>query len=307
MSVLLILSSSVLAQTEPAEEPETAETEEAQTEETGEPQAAESEEAETEEVAEADDYDPRTMRTEGLDDEAARSRFRVGQTFYQEGRFLEAAREFESAFELSGRASLLFNAYLAFRDAGSLPDSARTLEMYLNEAPEVEDHERPTHRLSAMQATLGDQREQEAAEQEDRRRLSEERDRHRQEAEAQRRRAEEAEGGLNPAGFAVGGVGVAMLLGSVVTGLIANGRVSDLEDNCPGDRCIAGYDLSGERSKADRVILTTDILLFGGIAVAAAGVVLLFVGRGGSEEEAPVEASASCGPRGCAASMTVAF
>ena len=51
------------------------------------------------------EYDPRAMRTDGLDDEAARSRFRIGQALYAEGRFTEAAREFESAYELSRRAA----------------------------------------------------------------------------------------------------------------------------------------------------------------------------------------------------------
>lgn len=52
-----------------------------------------------------------------LADEQARAHFRVGQSMYDAGRFAEAAHEFEEAFRLSQRSELLFNAYVAFRDA----------------------------------------------------------------------------------------------------------------------------------------------------------------------------------------------
>ena len=51
------------------------------------------------------------------DDEAARRHFRLGQAYYQNGQFPEAAAEFEQAYQLSGRPQLLYNIYLAHRDA----------------------------------------------------------------------------------------------------------------------------------------------------------------------------------------------
>ncbi|MEM9074242.1 MAG: hypothetical protein AAGE52_37460 [Myxococcota bacterium] len=271
---------------------------------TDEPPAAD----EQTQAAPEEDDDPRQLRTEGIDEGAARSRFRVGQTLYEEGRFAEAAREFESSYELSQRASLLFNAYLAYRDAGDLSEATRVLGRYIEAAPDVEDIETLRRRHAAMRETVDRQQTQAAEEEAERQRLEEERERLAREAEEQRRRAEAAEGNpLNPAGFAVGGVGVAMLAGALVTGLIARGRVSDIEDNCPDDRCVLGFDLDSERADADRMIRTSDVLLFAGIATTAVGIGLLFVGRGDDEDEEAPQATFGCGPQGCHAEMTMEF
>lgn len=270
----------------------------------------------TESEGEDDDYDPRQMRTEGLNDDAGRSAFRVGQTLYEEGRYVQAATEFERAYELSGRASLMFNAYLAHRDAGQLADAVRTLDTYLREHPEVTDAERLSHRLAAMRATLAEQEqseaeraEREAAAEAERQRLEAEQERLRQEAEDARRRAEEAEAGFspNPIGIIVGGVGVGALVGALAMGLVANGRVSDLEAQCPGDRCTPALDLVAATDKADRAILATDILLFGGIAVLGTGIALMFIG-GDDDEEAPsTQVSGACFSEGCTMSVRGSF
>ncbi|MBX3248150.1 MAG: hypothetical protein KF901_13305 [Myxococcales bacterium] len=258
----------------------------------------------------AEDYDPRDMRTEGLDDDAARSRFRVGQALFDEGRFGEAAREFESAYQLSRRPSLLFNAYLAYRDGSMLEDAARALAAYLEADPGIEDASALEVRLRAIQRTVDEERARREREATEREALEAEARRLELEAAEARRREEEArrlaEGRpLNPIGFVVGGVGVAMLAGSLVSGLMANAQVGTLEDNCPDNRCVAGFDLEGERARADRRVLATDILLFGGAAVTVTGVVLLFVGRRGGDRA--VEPSAACGPTGCQADLRVRF
>ncbi len=268
--------------------------------------------------AEDEDYDPRQMRTEGIENDAlARSRFRVGQTLYEEGRFMEAGREFEAAFELSQRPSLLFNAYLAYRDAGNLPEATRALGRYLEQNPEVEDLEPLRHRHAAMRETLQRQEQQRAQEEAERRRIQEERERLAQEAEAQRRRAEaqrrraeEAESRrLNPVGFVVGSTGLVLVATSLVTGAVASGRVGTLEDNCPNNRCVAGFDLEAHRDRADRMILTTDVLLFSGLAATAVGVGLLFLkpNRGQEDDDRAPQVSAGCGRRGCHATMSLEF
>lgn len=263
------------------------------------------------------DYDPRQMRTEGLDDEQARSRFRVGQALYEEGRFLEAAREFESSYELSNRASLLFNAYLSFRDAGRLADSVRVLGMYLEANPDVDDAERLQQRLAAMRVQLEEEQARERASQAERERLEAEQEQLRleriraeREAEIARERARRAEEGtgINPLGFIVGGAGVAMLVGAGITGAIAQTRVDELEENCPDGRCALAFDLDAKRDKADRAILTADILLFAGIATTAVGIGLLFLRKDDEEEEDPApEVSFGCGPTGCNAHMSMEF
>lgn len=258
-----------------------------------------------------EDYDPRQMRTEGLDDEQARSRFRIGQALYNEGRFLEAAREFESSYELSNRASLLFNAYLSYRDAGRLDDSVRVLERYLGANPDVDDADRLRQRLAAMRVQLNDEQARQRAEQAERERLEAEQEQLRREriraerdAELARERARRAEQGLNPIGYIVGGIGLGIVAGGAVAGGIARSRVTEIEDNCPNDRCALTFDLESKRDSADRSILAADILLAAGIATTAVGIGLLFLKRG--DEEAP-EVSFGCGPQGCNADLRVDF
>ena len=258
------------------------------------------------------------MRTEGLDDEEARSRFRVGQALYMEGRFLEAAEEFESSYRLSGRRSLLYNAYLSYRDAGQLAEAVRTLELYLEGDEDPEDVEQLRQRLAAMTATLAEERAAEAAREAERERLAAERaeaERQAQEArrgeEEQRRRAEQAEEGLNPVGWAVAGGGLALAAGGLVAGLVASGARGELEDNCPDERCVAGFDLASERKSVERPRLTADILLFTGGATVIAGLVVLFLGKGGSSDEEPDEpettADLACGATGCMATLRTSF
>ena len=174
------------------------------------------------------------------------------------------------------------------------------------------DAEPLRHRLEAMRETLAEQREREAAEEAERQALQEERERLAREAEEARRRAElaEAEGGVSPVGIVVGGVGVGMLAGGLVSGLLANGQFDDIEAACPDQRCVVGFDLEGERATQDRLNRTTDVLLFGGAAVTLTGLVLLFVLDPATDDDdagAPASASASCGPTGCRADLTVDF
>lgn len=267
------------------------------------------------EAAASGDYDPRAMRTEGLDDEAARSRFRIGQALYAEGRFLEAAREFESAYELSRRASLLFNAYLAYRDGSMLEDATRTLGAYLDASPNLEDGPALRARHQAMAQTVEERRAEREAQEAERRRFEEDRDRLAREAEEARRREEEQRrradaadrSGLFKMGLAVGGTGVAMLVTGVVTGVLANSQYDELDENCPDGRCIVGYDADANSSRGRRLARTTDAMLFGGAAVTVTGLVLVLLGGGSSTDEAPVEASAGCGASGCEAELRVRF
>ncbi|MCU0671899.1 MAG: hypothetical protein MUE69_03790 [Myxococcota bacterium] len=261
------------------------------------------------------DYDPRAMRTEGLDDEAARSRFRIGQALYAEGRFLEAAREFESAYELSRRASLLFNAYLAYRDGSMLEDATRTLGAYLDASPNLEDGPALRARHQAMAQSVAQRRAEREAQEAERRRFEEDRDRLAREAEEarrredeQRRRADAADrSGVFKVGLSVGGAGVAMLVTGVATGVLANSQYDELDENCPDGRCIVGYDADANASRGRRLARTTDAMLFGGAAVTLTGLVLVLVGSGGSSNDSPVDATAGCGATGCEAELRVRF
>lgn len=261
--------------------------------------------------AEDDPRGPTAMRMENLADEQARSHFRIGQTLYTEGRFVDAANEFERAYALAHRPVLLFNAYLAHRDAGNLERAISVLDQYLREEPNAEDADVLQRRLRAMQATLAEQQAANAASVAERERLAEESRRLAEEAAYHRDRAESAEAraaaNRSPVPFIIGGAGVGVLLGSGISALIANGRVSDLDELCPDGFCPRvndgrSVDLAEERAKVRRPALATDIMLGVGTVGLVTGLILLATrGNGGDDEEAPpVTATVDCSGAGCA-------
>ncbi len=82
---------------------------------------------------------------------------------------------------------------------------------------------------------------------------------------------------LRTVGFVTAGVGVAALIGGVITGVMANGAYSDLEGACPNRMCANSNDLT-QRDTVDTLAGMTNGLLIGGGVLAAAGVVLVLVG-----------------------------
>lgn len=243
---------------------------------------------------------PLDMGAEDMSDEQARAHFNVGKTLYDAGRFREAAEEWEKAYELSKKDALLYNIYVAHRDASEAPKAIDALRRYLaTDAPTPEDRINLEARLRAMQEA---QRQQAPAPAEP------------APVEAAPA-ATAAEGGGTQAKdaskpslvpYVLIGVGGALVVGGVVTGIIANGKVSDIEDHCPGDRCLPGYDLASARDDARVVVTLTDVLLASGIVAGGVGAVLLIVG--GDDEHATGPAPRlACAPGGCMAGVSGAF
>lgn len=109
------------------------------------------------------------------------------------------------------------------------------------------------------------------------------------------------------------GTGAAMLVAGAVTGVVALGKTSDIEDRCPDDRCQRGFDLESERSNAKTFVRVTDALLIAGGVVTAGGLGWLFFdSRGEKPTPKPGSArltlpSASCGLDGCRATWGMTF
>jgi len=232
----------------------------------------------------------------------ARRHFRLGQAHYENGQFAEAAREFEAAYAASERPRLLYNAYVAYRDLQDTPNAARTLRQFLVESDDIEATEREQlgARLAALEAALA--REAEGSDDGEEAR----------EAPAPVPSATstaaptpdstpppEQDGGFSPSpvGFIVGGVGVALGVGAIITGLLSSGDFATLEDECPGGACPDRQDLRDTRSRGEALAVTTDVLWITGAAALAAGVVLIFVLQ---EDRAPDAAvAAACAADGC--------
>ncbi len=83
---------------------------------------------------------------------------------------------------------------------------------------------------------------------------------------------------LRSIGVVTTGVGVALVVGGVFTGLAANSRFNDLEQQCPDrSRCTLG-DLDDRKQSIKNLELTTNILLIGGGVLAVTGITLFVLG-----------------------------
>lgn len=238
-----------------------------------------------------------------LNDQAARQHFRVASRYYDEGRFLDAAEQFEEAYELSSRPELLYNAYIAYREASASARAATMLEAYLEERPDAPDRQNLEARLAELQRAVEEEERQ--------RRELEEAERRAREAAQARQRAEAAPEAWP---WVVLGVGGAAAIAGAVVGALALSEAGALRADCNEmGLCPTGVDLEERRDTAQTLALTGDLLLFGGGAVAVAGLVLgLVFGLPGGQDEAAeadegLDVSLGCGATGCAGTLRGRF
>lgn len=262
------------------------------------PEATPPPDAQTQAGAEGLDRNDATV--EAMGDQEAKSHFRVGGTLYDEGRFREAAAEFEKAYALSGKPELLFNMYIAYRDAGLTKRAAEVLRKYLAEAPNVPDRRKLEVRLEAMEQTLEAEKEQGAEE-------VQAEDGTEPGAEAGETAREES--GASPVPWVVIGVGAAAIVAASVTGIIALNDSNDIADACGSDNvCPPDFPLDAKRDEARRWTRATDALWPIGVAALGTGIALYFLMRPDEPAtEAPVEASGGCTRDGCAGELRVRF
>ncbi|MCB9594988.1 MAG: hypothetical protein H6719_19860 [Sandaracinaceae bacterium] len=231
-----------------------------------------------------------------LDDTRAREHFQIATRYYDEGRFIEAAQQFEEAFELSGRAELQYNAYIAYREAHQSRRAAAMLEGYLEQVPNAPDRVNLQARLEELRRVI-EQEQQRQEQLTDAERRAEENSR-RAEQEARARREAEAAPEAWP--WVVFGVGAAATIAGAVVGGLALSEASALRGECDDmGQCLPQVNLDERRDNARTMALVGDFLLFGGGAVAVTGLILSLVfGLGGSSDDAP-QASVMCTGDGC--------
>lgn len=255
---------------------------------------------------EGDESMSRATTTEhDMDDERARGAFRLGSEYYQRGRFAEAATEFERAYGLSGRAQLLYNAYLAYRDARDDENAIRTLRGYLTQVEQIDDREHLEARLTALERGVAERRETDArqrAETDEARRQADEA--RRQAEEAGRPQVREVPGETWP--WILAGGGAALVVAGVITGAVALGERSRLDDECPLQLCAPGSDVAGRQSTIESLAITTDVLLVTGGVAAVTGVVLGIV-LGPRTEPLDPPVRAGCTGQGCFVSVRGEF
>lgn len=270
-------------------------------------------------------------------EEAARKHFRLGRAYYDNGDFAQAAVEFEEAYRISQRAALLYNIYLAYRDASDMRHAADALRKYLELEHNIENRGQLEARLAALDRTLADEAANPPSATPS--------------PTPAPGAAAFAEHGSGPnvapaplpatAEVAAAPVsaepehaapvttssrnltlpvvlmasGGALMAGSLVTGILTLGKRGDLSDaqaqcqklgTCNALSPARVSMLNAERSSGKTLATITDVLLFGGLAVAGTGVVLLLIGSN-TERADHASASVMCGPSACAGHVTMHF
>jgi tetratricopeptide (TPR) repeat protein len=245
------------------------------------------------------------------DDEAARRHFRLGQAYYQNGQFPQAATEFEQAYQLSGRPQLLYNIYLAHRDALHTRQSYEALRQYLDEVADPPDEDHLRARLHHLEEALAANPESDPEVEPD----TESSDPTPTPATAPTPdlSAPTESESRSPVPFVVMGAGGGMLVGGLVAALMSRGARNDLEALCDADgACPPDSNWESLRDKGQRTARAADVLIGVGAAAAVTGVVLHFVMRPSDDDErasegdttaASVRGGFGCDATGCMATL----
>ena len=77
------------------------------------------------------------VHAQASSDDRARQHFEAGRSYYDTGDYELALREFNRAYELSGRAQLYYNIALTYERLADLPRAIDTLQRYLAEASDI--------------------------------------------------------------------------------------------------------------------------------------------------------------------------
>lgn len=263
------------------------------------------------------------LDTGGMPDQEAKSHFEVGKTLYGSGRFSEAAAEFEKAYELSKKVELLYNVYVAHRDASDLPRAIDALRRYLDSA-ELDAPSRLNlqARLRAMeeassaavappdaagaQAAPAGRSGAPGAEPAP--------DSTETEVEPQVPVPGTAEFEIEPdpelLPYALIGIGGGALIAGVITAVIASAKIADIEEACVNDVCPppSEFDLEDERDDARTLRTVAFALLGGGVVLSGAGVTLLVLESGEQRAAEPgPQAAVRCGASGCLGTVSGRF
>jgi tetratricopeptide (TPR) repeat protein len=247
----------------------------------------------------------------------AREAFERGRIHYDNGDFARASTAFEEAYRLSGREGLLYNLYLAYRDANQQEKAAEALRNYLAKVEVIENRAQLESRLKALDAGIAQRKADEAKEAEQQKQAEQQRAQHEQEIAAHKAAAAQSTPAAAPVDeekkwwatpVIVMGAGGALMVGSLATGLMANSKQKELKDGCPsGKNC--DPDLKSKADSGKTLALVTDVLLFGGLATAVVGGVLMLLKKPKNQPSAKdtPQANVSCTRVGCSGSVSLRF
>lgn len=234
----------------------------------------------------------------------ARMHFDLAQRYYQTGRFEEAAVEFEASYALTHFPELLYNQFLAHRDAGHFDAAIAALEAYIpfveNEATR-RSHEARLERMRAIRDGLRQPEDEPEGAEEEGASSAVAPEWHGVEAAP----APSRDGGddLSFLPWTLVGVGAASLITGAILAGMAFGESAALDDMCGATSCAAGYRETQDRGYA--FALGADILVIGGAVLVAGGLVWAIVADAMGEESPAI--AAGCGAEGCGVALTGSF
>lgn len=256
----------------------------------------------------------------------ARAQFRLGEAYLLEGRFVEAGAAFESAYKASGRAALLYNAYVAYRDGQELERAAEALRAYLAADPS-QDTSLMRGRLAALEEEIA--RREEVRAREEAERLAKEAEEAAAALEAERAAESGAEGTSSVAGMSGvqaansksrvlsialmgGGAGVA-LIGFTTGGALLKHQRGRLEGYCGASAGLADglcyndpiVDEVGGKTAGLRGLAYGS--LAAGAAIASVGLYLFFRGRREDRPLARAIPTFECDSRQCSIGVVGSF
>lgn len=239
------------------------------------------------------------VKTEkAANDQRAREVFQKGDVAYAEGRYEEALANFQEAYDLSGRAQLLFNVSNALERLGRYQEAVDALEKYLASG-KAKERDVVQKRLTNLKKHVEEQKKEQE-------KLAKEEDEKRKKEEEERQKREAGQGGTKSganggSGAAQGptkpaepdkpeapvlpwiliGGGAAVLATGGVFGILTLGARSEAKDGCTDTQ--AGYICSQAASSAlDREKtfgLVADIGMASGLVLAGVGVYLLVTSK----------------------------
>jgi tetratricopeptide (TPR) repeat protein len=92
----------------------------------------------------------------GDDVDIAKAHFNTGQTYYEHGRFEDAAREFEEAYRLAGKAPLLYNVGKSYDGSNDFARALDAYQRFLAAAPsDNPDRDFSSKRVEILQTLVG--------------------------------------------------------------------------------------------------------------------------------------------------------
>lgn len=219
------------------------------------------------------------------DDERARMHFQSGLSYYEQARYSDAAREFTEAYTLSQRPALLLNLSQAYERDLKFAEAIVELERYqqlVPDSPQQRTVETRIERLRELQTRVASNTQATAAPP-----VVEEAPPVEEPATAPvvdpTPTPSPGGSGVSVPGLVLAGSGGLLLAGSVVLGIMAHSRHTDLQDRCPGGACPAGEDAQSDIDAGRTLGWVSTGLMAGGIVAAAVGAVLLLTHDGGSE------------------------